>query len=273
MSEPAAAPLFELAAVRFGYQEVAALDGLSLALEAGARVALLGANGSGKSTLLRLLDGLDFPHSGEVRFQGRPLTAERLADDDFAFDFRRRVGLVFQHSDVQLFNPTVFDELAFGPLQLGWARERIRARVEEMLEAMGLGALGDRPPHHLSGGEKRRVALASVLILEPEVLLLDEPTAMLDPRSESGIIDLLAGWAGGGRTAVTATNDLDLIADIADRCVVLRQGRVAADGTPGEIVRDRAMLEECGLLRAHRHVHESGEVHSHPHLHRRHDHA
>lgn len=272
MSERTEPPLFELEEVRYGYREVTALAGLSLAVPAGTRIVLLGANGSGKSSVLRLLDGLDVPQSGAVRFQGVELTAERLADEAFVLDFRRRVGLVFQDADVQLFNPTVFDELAFGPLQLGWPSERIRARVEETLERMGIAALRDRAPHHLSGGEKRRVALASVIINEPEVLLLDEPTAMLDPQSESQIVDLLASWSDGRRTAVTATNDLDLIADIADRCIVLRQGRVVAEGTPGEVLGDRAMLEACGLMRGHRHVHESGQSHSHPYVHRRHDH-
>ncbi len=269
-------PLFELERVRYGYdgyRAVPALDDVSLTFSAGTRVALLGANGSGKSTLLRLLDGLDFPQSGAVRFRGITLDEERLRDDRFAFELRRTVGLVFQNADAQLFNPTVIDELAFGPLQLGWPKQRIRERSEEVLATLGIGALRDRAPHRLSGGEKRRVALASVLILDPEVLLLDEPTAMLDPQSESGIIDLLVGWAGSGRTVVTAINDLELVADIADRCVVLRAGRVVADGSPHDIVRDHELLRACGLLHAHRHTHESGETHSHPHLHRHHDHG
>ena len=146
---------------------MAALDGVSLDIQAGKRVALLGANGSGKSTLLRLLDGLYFPGSGAFRSMASRSTEDRFDDDQFAFDFRRRVGLVFQNPDVQLFNPTVFDEVAFGPLQLRWPRSDIVARVNAMLDAMEIAHLKDRPPHRLSGGEKKRVALASVLVLDP----------------------------------------------------------------------------------------------------------
>ena len=190
------APAFELQDVGYAYQEVAALDGLSLVIARGQRVVLLGANGSGKSTLLRLLDGLYFPDRGVLEAFGEPLTEARLADEAINFAFRRRVGLVFQNPDVQLFNPTVFDELAFGPLQLGWPSARIRERIEAMLARFAIGHLKDRAPHRLSGGEKKRVALASVLILEPDVLLLDEPTAALDPESQSEVIRFLIDCRG-----------------------------------------------------------------------------
>ncbi|HWE05245.1 MAG TPA: ABC transporter ATP-binding protein, partial [Rhizomicrobium sp.] len=235
-------PVFELRDVRYSYQSHVAIDGLSLAMPSGQRVALLGANGSGKSTLLRLLDALYFPESGSILFHGETLTAERFDNDRFAFDFRRRVGLVFQNPDVQLFNPTVFDEVAFAPLQLRWSKPEIRARVYETLEQMEILHLRDRPPHRLSGGEKKRVALASVLILDPEVLLLDEPTAALDPRSQSQIIDLLIGWGGGGKTVITATHDLGLVEDIADYCFILKQGKIAAAGEPRDLLQNEQLL-------------------------------
>src|SRR5262249_768031 len=188
----------------------------SVAIEQGKRIALLGANGSGKSTLLRILDGLYFPDSGNVFAFGERLSEERFQDDEFVFGFRRRVGLIFQNPDVQLFNPTVFDEIAFGPLQLRWPKKEIIRRVAEMLEPMDIKHLKNRPPHRLSGGEKKRVGLASVLALDPEVLLLDEPAAALDPKSHSQIIDLLISWGGGIKTVVTATHDLDSVEDIAD---------------------------------------------------------
>ncbi|HEV2499269.1 MAG TPA: ABC transporter ATP-binding protein [Terriglobia bacterium] len=263
MAEPA---VFELRDVTYRYHQVKALDCLCLAIRPGSRVALLGANGSGKSTLLRILDGLCFPQEGSVWFCGQPLSEETLARDGFGF--RRRVGLVFQNPDVQLFSPTVFDELAFGPLQLRWPTAEIRRRVSETLDLMEIAHLRDRSPHHLSMGEKKRVALASILVLDPEILLLDEPTAALDPKSESHMIDFRVRAKGGAKTIVTATHDLDIAEDIADTCCVFQEGRVAAEGPPSQILSNVPLLEQTSLLHSHLHTHKSGAVHAHPHLHR-----
>lgn len=265
--------LFSIREAVFRYGDVQALSGISLDIERGTRVALVGANGSGKSTLLRLLDGLEFPQEGSVEFDGQLLSERWLGDDEVALDFRRRVGFVFQNAEVQLFSATVYEELAFGPLQLGWPQEEIRARIDEMLRRADLQVLRDRPPYRLSGGEKRRVALAAVLITDPEVLLLDEPTAMLDPRSQAFIIDQLVAWAGTGRTVVTATHDLDVIEEIADRCVVLESGGIAADDRPAAILGSTELLLRTGLLHAHRHHHADGSSHTHPHVHRAHEHG
>jgi cobalt/nickel transport system ATP-binding protein len=262
-----ASPVFDLRDVTYRYHDVTALDGLNLSVAAGQRIALLGANGSGKSTLLSILDGLYFPQSGSVTFHGESLTESRLQTQEVEFDFRRRVALVFQNPDVQLFNPTVFDEVAFGPLQLRWSRDEILLRVSEILEHMDIGHLKDRSPHHLSTGEKKRVALASVLILDPEVLLLDEPTAALDPKSESQMIDFLVSCSGGRKTVVTATHDLDLVEDIADCCHVFQRGKIVATGTPAEILNDNELLLSTNLIHAHRHAHAPGELHTHPHRH------
>jgi len=262
-----AGPTFELRDVTYRYHDVTALDGLNLTITSGQRIALLGANGSGKSTLLSILDGLYFPQKGSVTFRGESLTEDRLQTQEIEFDFRRRVALVFQNPDVQLFNPTVFDEVAFGPLQMRWSREQILLRVSAMLEQMDITHLKDRSPHHLSSGEKKRVALASVLILDPEVLLLDEPTAALDPKSESQMIDFLVSCSGGRKTVVTATHDLDLIEDIADSCHVFQRGKIVATGTPAEILNDHALLLSTNLIHAHRHAHGSDKLHSHPHRH------
>ncbi len=261
-------PVFEVRDVFYRYEGVTALEGLSLHIGRGQRVALLGANGSGKSTLLRLLDGLCFPEKGSIAFFGEPLNPNRLAQDEFSFAFRRRVGIVFQNPDVQLFNPSVFDEVAFGPLQLRWPKERILQRVSETLEQLGISHLKARPPHRLSAGEKKRVALASVLVLDPEILLLDEPTASLDPQSASQMIDFLVGWRGGSKTVVMATHDLDSLEDIADHCFVLANGRLVGEGSPQQILGDQALLARTHLLHVHRHLHDSGEIHSHPHRHR-----
>jgi cobalt/nickel transport system ATP-binding protein len=258
--------LFEVKDVEFEYEGIPALRGLSLSIAQGERVVLLGANGSGKSTLLRLLDALHFASRGAVNFDGQPLTPELLQDDKFALPFRRRVGLVFQNPDVQLFNPTVFDEVAFAPLQLQWPKEKILAKVAETLESMGISHLRDRSPYRLSGGEKKRVALASVIILDPDVLLLDEPTATLDPRSQSHVIDLIQEWRGSSKTVITATHQLEIVEDIADRIFLLEAGKVKASGTAAEILSNRELLLDANLVHAHRHSH-GGVVHSHPHLH------
>ena len=262
------APVFEVCDDTYRYREVKALDHLNLSVKAGRRVALLGANGSGKSTLLRILNGLCFPSEGTVRFCGRPLTEEALQNDGFGVDFRRRVGLVFQNPDVQLFSPTVFDEVAFGPLQMGWPAHEVRRKIAETLEMMEITHLKERSPHHLSMGEKKRVALASVLVLDPEILLLDEPTAALDPKSAGHMIDFLVRARGGAKTVVTTTHDLDIIEDIADECLVFHEGRIVAGGPPPQVLSDLTLLKSAGLLHSHLHVHKSGEVHTHSHLHR-----
>lgn len=259
---------FDVRDVAYSYNRARALTGLSLQVFRGERIALLGANGSGKSTLLRLLAALYFPDAGGISFFGEPLTGQSLLDEDFFYRFRRRVGVVFQNPDIQLFNPSVFDELAFGPLQLRWPKERIRREVEQILELMGIAHLRDRAPHRLSGGEKKRVALASVLILDPEVLLLDEPSAALDPGSQRQIVDFLVSWRSTNKTIVTATHDLDTLEEVADRCYVFDNGTIAGQGTPLEILHDVDLLERTRLIRPHRHRHAPGDPHPHPHIHR-----
>ncbi len=269
-------PLFTLDNVNFRYTERKALDALSLNIEAGERVALLGANGSGKSTLLHMLDALLFPESGSVRFRGDLLTEDSFSNDEFSYAFRKRVGFVFQNSDAQLFNTTVFDEVAFGPLQLRLSAAEVRRRVEQTIERFNISHLSDRAPHQLSGGEKKKVSLASVLVLDPDVLLLDEPTAGLDPRSQTQLMDMLDEWQHPSasatengdlraKTIVTATHDLHTLEDMAGRCLVMERGRVIASGSPGEILSDRDLLERGNLVHTHRH--RSRHTHTHPEMH------
>lgn len=260
------ASTFELKNISFSYEAIPAICGLTLHIGEGDRVALLGANGSGKSTLLRILDALYFPSAGSVTFKGEALTEKRLQQDEFSLNFRRRVALVFQNPDVQLFNPTVFDEVAYGPLQMQWSKEDVLRRVEETLQFMSISHLRDRPPYRLSGGEKKRVALASVLVLDPEVLLLDEPTATLDPKSQSQVVDLMQQWKGTAKSVITATHQLEIVEDIADRVYVLEAGTVIAEGTPSEILSNADLLLRANLIHAHRHSH-GDVVHSHPHFH------
>ncbi len=239
---------FDFRDVGYAYRSHRALDGVSLRIDLGERVALLGANGSGKSTLLRLMDALAFADRGAAFALSAPLSESAMQEEAVNFAFRRRVGLVFQNPDVQLFNPTVLDELAFGPLQLGWEKPRVRAAIAVALARFGLAPLADRSPHRLSGGEKKRVALASILITEPEILLLDEPTAALDPASRADLVGVLAQERGSGRTIVVATHDLDIVEDIADRAIVLDQGAVAADGPVAEILHDIGLMRRSHLI-------------------------
>ena len=256
--------VFWLLGVRYVYpNRHVALDGIDLDIAAGEQVVLLGANGSGKSTLLKLLDGIVAPTEGSMRALGADVAAVAAGVD--AFRFHRRVGLVFQDPDVQLFSATVFDDVAFGPLQLGLGRDEVKARCDEALALMGIAHLADRAPFELSGGEKKRAAIASVLSLHPDVLLLDEPTASLDPRTKWVLVDLLRRLGAVARTIVTATHELDIVPIIAGRVVVLGEERtVLADGTPDRILADRDLLVRANLI--HQHLHEHGGA-RHSHLH------
>jgi cobalt/nickel transport system ATP-binding protein len=265
---PAPIADFELDAVHHEYYAgLPTLVGIDLSILSGQHVAIVGANGSGKSTLLKMLDGLVFPTGGALRAFGAPLTEDALEDPAFRRDFRARVGFVFQEADVQLFCSDAYDELAFGPLQLGLARGEVERRVREAARQLRIEQVLDRPPYTLSGGEKKRVAIASVLTMQPHVLLLDEPTNALDPRSQVWLLDVLEQWRSEGRTVVMATHDLTAAAESADRIVVLSEGHtVVADGTPEEVLRQHDLLLEVNLIHEHTHRHAS-TAHRHAHAH------
>jgi cobalt/nickel transport system ATP-binding protein len=257
-------PLFSLRGVRYLYSgRQVALDGIDLDVWNGERIVLLGANGSGKSTLLKLLDGIVAPSQGSVRALGRDVAAVAAGED--AFSFHREVGLVFQDPDIQLFSATVLDDVAFGPLQLGLTPDDVKARCAEALATMEIQHLADRAPFELSGGEKKRAAIASVLSLRPDVLLLDEPTASLDPRTKWLLVDLIGRLAAAGRTLVVATHELDIVPIIADRVVVLGEDRrIMADGLPAAILADTDLLIRANLI--HEHLHRHGAIrHAHAH--------
>ena len=260
--------VFRLTAVGYQYGPgVEALAGVDLTIDPGERLAILGANGSGKSTLLKVLAGLAEPTHGEVEAFGERISGGALSDEAVAQRFRRRVGMVFQSADAQLFNPTVRDEVAFGPLHLDLPHDEIVGRVEDTLAMLGLGALAERAPYNLSGGEKKKVALASVLSINPEVLMLDEPTNGLDPRTQEWLIELLATLNRAGKTIVVATHQLDVLERLVDRAVVLGEDhRPAADGPLGDVLADRDLLLAVNLI--HEHAHRHGALlHSHPHAH------
>jgi cobalt/nickel transport system ATP-binding protein len=253
-AEPDAA-VFRLAGV--GYAYAAGVEAL----------AVLGANGSGKSTLLKVLAGLVEPTSGTVRAFGARIDGGALGDETFAQGFRRRVGMVFQSADAQLFSPTVRDEVAFGPLHLGLSRDEVAGRVDDTLGMLGLRDLAERAPYNLSGGEKKKVALASVLSINPEVLLLDEPTNGLDPRTQEWLLELLGQLHLAGKTIVLATHQLDVLGRLADRALVLGEDhRPATDGPLDAVLADRELLLAVNLIHEHAH-HHGALLHSHPHAH------
>jgi len=260
--------VFELANVYFAYGAgVTALAGVDLTIHQGERVALLGANGSGKSTLLHLLGGLAQPSGGEIRAFGAPLTAELLRDEARAQAFRRRVGIVFQNADAQLFSPTVRDEIAFGPLHLGLGQGEAQQRVDDMVRLLGLESVVERAPYKLSGGEQKKVALAAVLAIDPDVLLIDEPMSGLDPRTRQWLLEFLEALHEAGKTLVVATHELAELERLADRVVILGEDhRLAAAGPVGGMLSDRALLLSVNLIHEHTHVH-GALVHSHPHAH------
>jgi len=254
--------MIELERVGYAYGGRTVLDELSFSMAPGEKTVLLGVNGSGKSTLLKILNGLIFPCRGRWRYKGREITARLLKDRDFSRTFRRQVVLLFQSPEAMIFNPTVFDEIAFGPRQLGL--EDVDDRVRHWAGRVGVDAFLDRPPFDLSGGEKQKVCLAALLVLEPELLLLDEPTANLDPRSTGWLVDFLQDLPV---TTLVTTHNLSLGAELGERTLVLsEEHRLIYDGRIDDLLGDREKLIEANLVHRHRHRHD-GTEHRHYHVH------
>ncbi len=215
-----------------------ALDGIDLTVTPGERVALLGPNGAGKSTLILHLNGVIMPAEGEVFIEGTRLTEKSVAE------IRQRVGLVFQDPDDQLFMTTVYDDVAFGPLNMGLSQQEVDSRVHSALHAVGLAELTSKSSQHLSFGQKKRVALATILAMEPGILVLDEPTSNLDPRAKHNMEYLLASQE---TTMLVATHDMELAWRLCERAVIVDEGVVVVDGPREEILTDRGLLEHHGL--------------------------
>jgi cobalt/nickel transport system ATP-binding protein len=260
--------IYDLRGVDFAYDgRFPALRSIDLKVRAGERLAIVGTNGCGKSSLLHILDGLLFPIRGEAWAYGQPLAEERFRDASFTAFFRQRVGLLFQNPDVQLFCPTVQDEIAFGPLQLDCTQAEALERSQEMIKMLGLEKIAHRSPHQLSGGEKKKVALASMLAVNPDVLLLDEPTGGLDPRTQTWLMEILFQLHSMGKTIITSTHDLSILEEIADRAVVMEEEHtIVAQDSPTEILDDLDLLLRVNLIHEHVHRHR-GVTHSHRHFH------
>ena len=228
--------------VKFSYPAgVSALHGVSFDIKQGERIALLGPNGSGKSTLILLIAGLLTPKSGEITVFGQKTTSK-----DFQ-KFRSRIGIVFQDPDDQLFTPSVIEDVEYGPKNLKLPDQDVHERSAHVLEKMGITHLRDRPPHRLSFGEKKKVSLATALVLKPELLILDEPTANLDLVSRRGLIDTLNELSRAGTTIIISTHDAEAIPELADRIVVISHGEKLVEGKTGEVLQDKQKLEASGL--------------------------
>jgi cobalt/nickel transport system ATP-binding protein len=214
-----------------------ALKGVNLIIAPGEKAALVGPNGAGKSTLMLHLNGI-LRGEGEVQVCGFRIEDQNLGP------IRASVGLVFQDPDDQLFSPTVFEDVAFGPIYMGFNEDKVRNRVEQALSAVGMEGMNERLSHHLSGGEKKRVAIATVLAMEPEILILDEPTSGLDPRSRRGLINLLRELP---QTMLVSTHDIRMVAELFPRTIVIDEGQIVGDGNTMVILKDEVFLERHGL--------------------------
>ncbi len=234
--------IVSLSDVKFSYPAgVAALKGVTFEVAQGERIALLGPNGSGKSTIILLIAGLLMPNSGNLKVFG-----EKTNSKDFQ-KLRSRIGIVFQDPDDQLFTPSVIEDIEYGPKNLNLPDTDIKIQSAQMLEKLGITHLKDRPPHRLSFGEKKKVSLATALILKPELLILDEPTANLDLVSRRNLIDTLNELNQAGTTIVVSTHDAEAIPELADRIVVISHGSKLGEGKTSEVLQDKTMLEQSGL--------------------------
>lgn len=242
---PSRPAIIEAENVTFSYPDgTVALRNLSLALPAGRRTAILGANGCGKSTLFLQLCGILRPTSGVVRLAGAPIRYDSAGLNEL----RRRVGLVFQDPDSQLFASSVRQDISFGPLNLGWSEETVRQKVAQAVRDAQIEELAERPTHLLSHGQKKRVAIAGILAMEPDVIVADEPTAGLDPEMTARLMALLNRLHEQGRTVVISTHDVEMALAWADHVIVLRRGELLAEGRPQDVFRDRDLLASARLV-------------------------
>ena len=233
--------------LRFSYPDNPdVLKGINVDIAPQERVGLIGPNGVGKTTLFLSICGVVKPTGGSVELFGRPVQAGK---------FHPEVGLVFQYPDDQLFSPSVYDDIAFGPRNMGLPNEEVEVRVQEAMTLTGIAELAERPPHHLSGGQKRMVAIAGVQAMRPQLIIYDEPSANLDIRSRRRLINFIKQ---SSETIMVSSHDLELILEICDRVILLDEGRVIADGPAVEIMGDKALMEAHGLEKPHSltHVHK-----------------
>lgn len=211
--------LIKLENINYKYEDSTALADMTFEINRGESVGLEGDNGCGKTTLIKLLNGLIFPDSGSYFFDGKEINQKTMKNEKFAKAFHQKIGYVFQNPENQLFCGSVFEEIAFGPQQMGLSREEVEKRTNDVMNLMGIEALKDRAPYHLSGGEKKKTALACVLSMNPQVLILDEPMNGLDRKSRENLLQILLSLKEAGKTLIVATHDEDLLKQITDRII------------------------------------------------------
>jgi cobalt/nickel transport system ATP-binding protein len=235
--------VIEICNVSFRYKDILALRDINLKVDKGEAIALVGPNGSGKSTLLKLINGIVFPECGVYSFNGVEITSKKLQDSKFSKLFHKRVGFVFQNSDSQLFCSTVYEEVAFAPIQMGLEEQEIEKRVSDCLNLLNIESLRNRTPYTLSGGEKKRVAIASVLSHNPDVLVLDEPMNGLDPKTKRFLRELLMKLNNSGKTIICSTHDFEYVEGIFRRALVFsKENTVIRDDGYSRVINDDEFL-------------------------------
>lgn len=242
--------MIDIKNVFYSYSDkVPALRDINLHIDEGEAIALVGVNGSGKSTLMKLINGLISPDRGAYFFQGEEITHKKLQNNIFSKSFHKKIGFVFQNSDVQLFCSNVYDEIAFGPRQMGMTEEEVQKRVEDVLKLLKIEELKDRQPYHLSGGEKKKVALATVVVLNPEVYIFDEPMNGLDPKTKRFLKEFMIDLNKVGKTILCSTHDFEYVQGIFKRAVVFSgDHEIIRDGSYEEIINDRDFLGENNII-------------------------
>lgn len=241
--------MIELKNVHFSYENVNVLKEINLRVTEGESVALLGSNGCGKSTLLKMLNGILFPQKGSYYFQGNEVSKKSMKDAAFAKRLHQKIGFVFQNSDTQLFCTNVYDEIAFAPRQMGLDEKEVQRRVEDCLRLLNLGDFQNRTPYHLSGGEKKKVALACVLTMNPEIIVLDEPWNGLDPKTQRWLMNFLKDLNSRGKTIILSTHNLEFLEELTTRGILFdEEHRIVADQKLDEILRNEKLLKKVNLV-------------------------
>lgn len=237
-------PILQVHDLHYAYDEQkTALNGINVSIYPGERIAIVGSNGAGKSTFFLNINGVLSPEEGEIRFHDTPITKKTLPK------LSKNIGIVFQDADNQIVASTVKAEVSFGPMNLKLSREEVRERVRMAMEYMNITEYGDRPPHYLSGGEKKRVAIADIIAMEPEVIIFDEPTAALDPVNAAMLEDVLTRLSDEGKTLLVSTHDVDFTYRWAERVLVFCDGQIIADGSPLEIFQNKEVVQRANLQR------------------------